>query len=307
MAEFNGTIITIRGRNLLAKAMSGGTLTFSRIGLGDGIWPVEDNPEEMLALVQECRTVSIQTIETTSETGTTRIRFVLSNANMDAGFFLREIGIFATDPDLGEILYAVTYAGLYADFIPASGVTQIEDVTDIYTVISTAQNVTAVIDEAMILATREDIAEHNENMGCHQDIRGVFGAHSAASTAHAIPAQIAAATAAHDANPAAHAGIMSRYDHTQAAALATWAVNHNKGTLAIPVVGVYAETTESIALDGYCGYGATCGGGITAGSGAVATMPVETPLALLDILLVSQNRTDIRFAAPHSGKAILFF
>jgi outer membrane murein-binding lipoprotein Lpp len=72
---------------------------------------------------------------------------------------MREIGIYAQDPDLGEILYAVAYAGDKPDFIPADGTTKVENVVDIYTVIANAQNVTAVISDTVVLATRRDIDE----------------------------------------------------------------------------------------------------------------------------------------------------
>jgi hypothetical protein len=70
---------------------------------------------------------------------------------------MREIGIYAQDPDIGEILYAVAYAGDRADFIPADGITKVENVVDIYTVIANAQNVTAVISDTVVLATKQDI------------------------------------------------------------------------------------------------------------------------------------------------------
>jgi hypothetical protein len=82
---------------------------------------------------------------------------VLTNTSLSQGFFMREIGIYAQDPDIGEILYAVAYAGDRADFIPADGITKVENVVDIYTVIANAQNVTAVISDTVVLATKQDI------------------------------------------------------------------------------------------------------------------------------------------------------
>ena len=41
MAEFSGFILTNKGRELLAKAVAGETLTFTKIGFGDGLFDDE--------------------------------------------------------------------------------------------------------------------------------------------------------------------------------------------------------------------------------------------------------------------------
>jgi len=156
MADFRGTILTVKGRNLLAKAQIGTTLTFTKIKLGDGLWPSNADPTQLNDLVSPKLNLPIQEIRLVGD-GTVRLRFVLTNTGLSQGFFMREIGIYAQDPDIGEILYAVAYAGDRADFIPADGITKVENVVDIYTVIANAQNVTAVISDTVILATKQDI------------------------------------------------------------------------------------------------------------------------------------------------------
>jgi len=156
MADFRGAMLTQRGRNLLAKAQTGTTLTFTKIAIGDGLWPSSTDPTQLNNLVSPKLNLPIQEIRVVGD-GTVRLRFVLTNTGLSQGFFMREIGIYAQDPDLGEILYAVAYAGDRADFIPADGITKVENVVDIYTVIANAQNVTAVISDTVVLATKQDI------------------------------------------------------------------------------------------------------------------------------------------------------
>jgi len=156
MADFRGTVLTQKGRNLLAKAQTGAQLTFTKIKLGDGLWDTSTDPTQLNDLVSPKLNLPIQDIRVVGN-GTVRLRFVLTNTGLSQGFFMREIGIYAQDPDLGEILYAVAYAGDRADFIPADGVTKVENVVDIYTVIANAQNVTAVISDTVVLASRQDI------------------------------------------------------------------------------------------------------------------------------------------------------
>lgn len=304
MGDFTGTILTNRGRNLIAKAQTGVTLNFTRIGLGDGVWPQGTDPATLTALVNEKKSISIQSLQVTGD-GTSRLRFVLTNTGLTAGFFIREIGIFANDPDSGEILYAVTYASDKADYIPAAGVTLIENVTDIFTVVSNAQNVTATISDTVVLATKKDIQEHNESMGSHQDIRISLTDHKQKTTDHNIPSQISTAINEHKGDVNAHDGFSRRIEHVQAIAADIWSITHNLNTSKIPIVRAYAETAELITLSGYCGSGFYCGDGITCGSGSSVNVPVETDIAYSNLRLTSQNKFDIRFASPQAGKAVI--
>jgi hypothetical protein len=192
MADFKGTILTAKGKNLLAKAITGTELNFTKVQLGDGIWDDSVNPEELTSLISPKLDLPIQELEVTGD-GTARLRFVLTNAGLTEGFFTREIGIFANDPDEGEILYAVSYAE-NPDFIPADGVTKIEDVTDIYTVVSNAQNVTAVISDTVVLATKDDITEsiesHNESTDAHQDIRNSLSTKAEKDLSNVLPQDV---------------------------------------------------------------------------------------------------------------------
>jgi len=155
MADFNGTILTTQGLSLLAQAQAGETLQFTQVVLGSGTWSSTMNPASMTSLVYPSQTVPIQSVSVVGD-GTARLRFLISNSSLSLGYLLSEIGIYAQTQSSPNTLYAVTYAQ-NPDFIPASGVTTIEDVIDIYTVISNAQSVTAVINNSVMLATMQDL------------------------------------------------------------------------------------------------------------------------------------------------------
>jgi len=155
MADFNGTILTTQGLNLLAQAQAGETLQFTQVVLGSGTWSSTMNPSSMTSLVYPSQTVPIQSVSIVGD-GTARLRFLISNSSLSLGYLLSEIGIYAQTTNSENTLYAVTYAN-NPDFIPAAGVTTIEDVIDIYTVVSNAQSVTAVIDNSVLLATVQDV------------------------------------------------------------------------------------------------------------------------------------------------------
>ena len=156
MANFPGLILTDAGRDILANALAGDTLTFTRVALGDGVEP--SNPEALTALVNELQSVSIQSLGAIGN-GTAKLRAILTNIGLEAGYFAREIGIYATDPDtLDELLYAYANAGVRADYVPAyGGSTVVEHVFDLFTVVDTAADVVAVIDESIVYATKDDV------------------------------------------------------------------------------------------------------------------------------------------------------
>ncbi|WP_336268796.1 phage tail protein [Vreelandella arctica] len=157
MANFPGLVLTQAGRNLQAKAQIGAPLTFSRVALGDGISAA---PDAMAALDNEQLSLSIQDFEVIGD-GTSRMRVIMTNESLDNGFFVRELGVFAEDPDTGEEqLYSYSNAGDQPDFLPAGGgATLVENVFDLYTVVGNAQNVTAKISDYITIATKQDIDE----------------------------------------------------------------------------------------------------------------------------------------------------
>ncbi|MBF0195460.1 MAG: phage tail protein [Magnetococcales bacterium] len=156
MSEFSGVVLTTLGLNLLAKAQTGASLNFTRVAVGDGLWPIETEPEALTGLLDEKMTVPIQG-HTVVGDGTSELKIVITNTGLEAGFFIREIGVFANDPDLGEILYSVTSAGDHGDFLPAEGGTMVEEVINILTVTDNAANVTAEISDLVVIATKQDI------------------------------------------------------------------------------------------------------------------------------------------------------
>ncbi|MEM0326952.1 MAG: phage tail protein [Desulfurococcaceae archaeon] len=170
MANFSGMVLTKRGRNLLAKALAGTNLTFTRVKLGSGQYNDNTDIENLNDLLQPKLALPIQSIEVAGD-GTAKIRFVLRNDGLTEGFFLSEIGVFANDPDFGEILYSVAYAS-QPDFIPSSQTTRIEIVVDVYVVVSNAQSVTATISDTLVLATRQDIEKLKNSIISGQVIAG---------------------------------------------------------------------------------------------------------------------------------------
>ena len=120
MAIFAGVELTNGGKILLAKAMTGKTLKFTKGCAGSGMLPDGQEISELTDLITPRRKMDIVNMDITDGIGVAKISLVLSNKDLTEGFMLREIGLFAEDPDTKEdILYCYCSAGTNGDPIPA--------------------------------------------------------------------------------------------------------------------------------------------------------------------------------------------
>ncbi len=86
---------------------------------------------------------------------------MLNNKDVSEGFFWKEIGIFAEDPDTHEeILFNYATAGETSDFIPAYDEgNMLERYVDVDIYISDVENITAIIDSSLVYATQKEFTE----------------------------------------------------------------------------------------------------------------------------------------------------
>ncbi|WP_339311740.1 right-handed parallel beta-helix repeat-containing protein [Paenibacillus sp. FSL M7-0896] len=156
MAVFGGMTLTNKGLVLQGKAQAGGKLNYTRIAVGDGSITGQAVPA-MNGLISQKISLPITRI-TTQSPNKAIIGSVLRNADVSTGFYWREVGVFAQDPDAGEILYAYANAGVTADYIPPGGGSDIIEKTfDCVVVVGTAANITAVIDESLVFAKKTEL------------------------------------------------------------------------------------------------------------------------------------------------------
>lgn len=124
MAAFPKMTLTNAGQALQTKVLAGETLTFTRIALGDG--QLNGQPiAPLTTLISQKATVEVDSVRVVN-TSTAQVAGFFSNADISTGFWWRETGVFAQDPDAGEILYGYTNAGDAGDYIPTVADTRIE-------------------------------------------------------------------------------------------------------------------------------------------------------------------------------------
>ena len=124
MAAFPTMTLTNAGQALQTKVQAGAALTFTRIALGDG--QLNGQPiSPLTALISQKASVEVDSVRVV-DNSTAQASGFFSNADISTGFWWRETGLFAQDPDVGEILYGYTNAGDAGDYIPTVADTRIE-------------------------------------------------------------------------------------------------------------------------------------------------------------------------------------
>ncbi|GIP25480.1 hypothetical protein J23TS9_06100 [Paenibacillus sp. J23TS9] len=108
--------LTNKGLALQAKAQAGVQLKYTKFVIGDGRLTGQSMPA-LTNIISPKKTVPITKLKMRPPNEAI-VGFVLSNQDVATGFFFREMGLFAMDPDEGEILYWYANAGETADYIP---------------------------------------------------------------------------------------------------------------------------------------------------------------------------------------------
>ena len=169
MAQFPILKLTRAGQDMAGMSQGGGKLIFVRVELGDGQLVDGDFIETLTALKHSVMQLPLQSYLNEGG-GKARLRFVVDNSSLEAGFINREIGVYAKMEGGAEQLYAYTNAGNYADWIPSKETPIDGDIVDLHIIIGNAPNVVIeTINGAY--ATKIELDEHNKAPDAHKDIR----------------------------------------------------------------------------------------------------------------------------------------
>lgn len=112
---FNGAVLTEKGLALLAKAQAGEcTIELTKAASGSGSYSDSDDLQSMTELKSKQQEFGLATVRVQNTTNIF-VRFIITNNPDDGdalttGYYVTEIGLYATDPDDGEILYAIATA-----------------------------------------------------------------------------------------------------------------------------------------------------------------------------------------------------
>ena len=171
MANWQGAILTNEGRSLQAKVEGGlCQLALTKLKTGDGTLAPGQTLEALTDLVSPKQNIGISAIVVDEDQpGVVYVKGILSNAELTTGYLVKELGLFATDPDDGEILYAVTVDSNPDYLQDNTSATVITEALKLAIAVSNTSDVVATLDPEGLL-TVEDMDIHNADEDAHDGI-----------------------------------------------------------------------------------------------------------------------------------------
>ena len=163
MAEFSKVVITAKGQALLAKMIAGaGNVEFTKVCASSTGYTVDQL--EALTSLSEVKQTSLISKVTRTNNVAIKVETAFTNTELTAGYYMRTLGLYALDPDDGEILYAATVETSGNCYVPPyNGITETGAYITIVTTVGNAESVSLEVDSAAF-ATIGDIRELEEKI-----------------------------------------------------------------------------------------------------------------------------------------------
>ena len=174
MSVWSSGILTKKGLNLHAKVEAGTTLLkVTKMAVGSGVLEDNEDAQALTALKHEELKIDISMAEA-QDNGLCVITGILTNENVNVGFYAKEMALFAEDPDEGEILYQYA-SDSKPDWVPAITETKapINIQLDTNVAISNAELINVEISPAGIVSIEvlnHYLNEHNEDNTAHTNL-----------------------------------------------------------------------------------------------------------------------------------------
>ncbi len=167
MTEYSKLVTTTKGKNLIVKAATGTyDIKFTKVCTSNAIY-TEKQLENLTGINNIRQTGIISKISRADSK--IKVETVLSNTNLTDGYYMRTIGLYANDPEEGEILYAACVATNDNCYMPAnSGISSTGVYINMYQTVDNAPNISLEVDSG-VYATIGDIQELTQLLKEHTE------------------------------------------------------------------------------------------------------------------------------------------
>lgn len=108
MNIWENAVVTIKGLSLLSKLVEGNTLDITRAETGEG-YVTPGLLSQLTEVSSPKQALSFRAVSYPEE-GKCQIPCYLTNDGLEAGYTTKQVGVYATDPDEGEILFLILQA-----------------------------------------------------------------------------------------------------------------------------------------------------------------------------------------------------
>lgn len=163
MYKWENAVLTMKGQTLLAKLTSGHTLSLIRAVTGAG-YVLHDNLKYQSGVTDEKQELEFSG-RSYPEEGMCAVSVQLLNTNLPAGYTANQVGIYAMDPDEGEILFLIAQAdgGEGTDIPSETEMPGYSAEWTFYLKYGQADGVTVTVDTATTEMVRSILQEHSSD------------------------------------------------------------------------------------------------------------------------------------------------
>lgn len=172
MSSWIGRVVTNAGKKLDAKVKAGQCkFNFTKFKIGSGTVPAGTSLSSLTDLIHTEKEIGISEIEYNDDEGTCIVHGTLLYSDVENEFLARELGLYAEDPDDGEILYQVTTDDV-PDTIKPQSQTTATVVSQEFAMIVTesSSSTTSVTIDPNGLVTTKQLARHNTAEDAHENL-----------------------------------------------------------------------------------------------------------------------------------------
>ena len=150
MAEYSKLITTKKGQALIAKVLAGTAddVDFTRIVTSDDEYEITDL-EDLTSLTEKQSSVIAE--KAVVNTVSVRVKTSFTNMLLTEGYYMRTLGLYASDPDEGEILFAACIETTGNCWMPPyNSITVSGAVVNMITTVANAEDVSLIVDPAAV-------------------------------------------------------------------------------------------------------------------------------------------------------------
>jgi hypothetical protein len=165
---FQAPKLTNAGKALYYENVGGVGITFTVIKMGKGtlnqpIATLTDLIDPVMTIDASLSNASGNYVDISGS---------FTNSGLTEGFYWKEIGVFAADPDhpddrTKDILFCYQNAYDTADFIPAASIETVEKHVTVPLIVGDATNVSCILDSSLVYVTKPELDSHTSNTTAH--------------------------------------------------------------------------------------------------------------------------------------------
>ena len=176
MGKFvDGCYGSLKGTSLIAKVLAGRcSMHYTRVAAGKGYIPEDETPKTVDVPPDYVMDAMISAVSNPVD-GECQVSIQLNSSNVETGFYVTGLLLYAEDPDEGEVPFTYLCLENEPELIrPSSAIVGKLAHFDIIAAVGDVDKVTATIDPnafATLEAVRNLLTEHGRDSNTHADIR----------------------------------------------------------------------------------------------------------------------------------------